>query len=102
MSGVKAVSARTCIWGSPRTRGMPQEETNAERHETGVTMAGLMFWLLRIPSAFSDDREAGASLVEYALLLALIALVALVALQFLGNSTQNSLSTSGNSLFNSP
>ena len=65
-------------------------------------MSGLIFWLLRIPGTCPEDREAGASLVEYALLLAFIALVAFIGLQFLGNSVQNSLSTSGNSLFNSP
>lgn len=43
--------------------------------------------------------EVGASLVEYALLLALIAVVAIVSLHFLGGSVSNSLNSSGNSLF---
>lgn len=44
-------------------------------------------WVVR------DDR--GASLVEYALLLALIAVVAVGALVFLGNSVANQLHTVG-------
>jgi Flp pilus assembly pilin Flp len=44
--------------------------------------------------------EMGASLVEYALLLALIAVVAIVALHFLGGSVSNTLGSVGNSLNN--
>jgi pilus assembly protein Flp/PilA len=44
--------------------------------------------------------ESGASLVEYALLLALIAVVALVALHFLGNSVSNTLNSVGDSINN--
>ncbi len=47
---------------------------------------------------YSD--EGGASLVEYALLLALIAVVAITALIFLGNTTKNTLNNVGNSLNN--
>jgi Flp pilus assembly pilin Flp len=43
--------------------------------------------------------ERGASLVEYALLVALIALAALTAVQFLGDSTSGSLDRSTSSLF---
>ncbi len=43
--------------------------------------------------------ERGASLVEYALLLALIALVCASALQFLGDGTSGSLDRSGSSIF---
>jgi len=46
--------------------------------------------------------EVGASLVEYALLLALIAVVALVALHFLGGSVANTLNNVGNSINNAP
>jgi pilus assembly protein Flp/PilA len=42
--------------------------------------------------------ERGASLVEYALLLALIAVVCIVALQFLGGEASEKLSTVGNSI----
>jgi pilus assembly protein Flp/PilA len=42
--------------------------------------------------------QFGASLVEYALLLALIAVVALVALHFLGGSVNNTLNNVANSV----
>ena len=42
--------------------------------------------------------ESGASLVEYALLLALIAVVAIVALHFLGTSVNNTLNSVGGSI----
>ena len=45
------------------------------------------------------NEERGASLVEYALLLALIAMVCIVAVQFLGNSTSSSLSHSTSAMF---
>ena len=44
--------------------------------------------------------EQGASLVEYALLLALIAVVAIVALAFLGGSVSNTLNSVGSSINN--
>jgi pilus assembly protein Flp/PilA len=44
--------------------------------------------------------EVGASLVEYALLLALIAVIALVALHFLGGSVSNTLNSVGSSIAN--
>ena len=47
----------------------------------------------------SKRGERGASLVEYALLLALIALVCVTAVQFLGTSASGSLDRSGSSLF---
>jgi pilus assembly protein Flp/PilA len=54
------------------------------------------------PIRHTWDRrnEGGASLVEYALLLALIAVVALVALHFLGGSVANTLNNVGNSISN--
>ena len=42
--------------------------------------------------------EVGASLVEYALLLALVAVVAIVALRFLGGTVANTLNSVGSSL----
>jgi pilus assembly protein Flp/PilA len=45
-------------------------------------------------------QEDGASLVEYALLLALIAVVALVALKLLGGSVANTLNNVTNSINN--
>jgi len=54
-----------------------------------------------IRATWNRRDEVGASLVEYALLLALIAVVALVALHFLGGSVANTLSSVGQSI-NSP
>ena len=42
--------------------------------------------------------ELGASLVEYAFLVALIAIVCIVAVTFFGDESSNSLSTSGESI----
>jgi pilus assembly protein Flp/PilA len=44
------------------------------------------------------DNERGASLVEYALLVAMIALVCLGAVAFLGEQPKKPFSTVGNSL----
>jgi pilus assembly protein Flp/PilA len=46
---------------------------------------------------FGDD-ERGASLVEYALLVALIAVVCIVAVTFLGTSASSKFSTVGSSI----
>ena len=46
---------------------------------------------------FGDD-ERGASLVEYALLVALIAVVCIVAVTFLGQSASDKFDTVGNSI----
>lgn len=59
-------------------------------------MIGLVaYWHIHcvpyIRARFGRD-ERGASLVEYALLVALIAVVCVVALRFLGNSTNDTLS----------
>ena len=43
-------------------------------------------------------HDDGASLVEYALLIALIAVVALLSLRFFGDSRDNSLSRSASSI----
>lgn len=43
------------------------------------------------------DGQAGASVVEYALLIALIALVCFLAVQFLGGSARDGLSRAGSS-----
>ena len=42
--------------------------------------------------------ERGASLVEYALLVALIAVVCIVALRFIGTSTRDTLNETGSTL----
>ena len=48
---------------------------------------------------FGDD-ERGASLVEYALLVALIAVVCIVAITFLGQAASSKFDSVGNSLNN--
>ena len=53
-----------------------------------------------IRATWNRRDEVGASLVEYALLLALIAVVALVALHFLGGSVANTLNNVGSSINN--
>lgn len=45
------------------------------------------------------DAERGASLVEYALLLALIAVVCIVAVTTLGSELSSSYDSSANSIF---
>jgi pilus assembly protein Flp/PilA len=47
------------------------------------------------------DSERGASLVEYALLLALIAVICIVALQFLGDKASENFNSIGSSIDNS-
>ncbi|HEX4820144.1 MAG TPA: Flp family type IVb pilin [Acidimicrobiales bacterium] len=46
------------------------------------------------------DRDHGASLVEYALLLALIAVVCIAAISFLGSTASTSFTRDANSLSN--
>lgn len=51
-----------------------------------------------VRARWGGNDEAGASLVEYALLVALIAVVCILAITFLGRSTSNKLSTLGSSV----
>lgn len=44
------------------------------------------------------DSERGASLVEYALLVALIAVIAIVAIRFLGQSASDTFDSVGSSI----
>jgi pilus assembly protein Flp/PilA len=50
-----------------------------------------------VRARFAED-ERGASLVEYALLVALIAVVCIVAVTFLGTSASTKFSTVGSSI----
>ncbi len=52
----------------------------------------------RLRVRFANRDETGASLVEYALLLALIAVVAIGALVFLGHTVSNTLNNVGNDI----
>jgi pilus assembly protein Flp/PilA len=56
--------------------------------------------LLQLRMWLSDRDDRGASLVEYALLLALIAIVCVVAVGFLGDSTDAGISAGGSAFSN--
>lgn len=62
-----------------------------------VNMSG---WASRLVAAVRNalDTEAGASLVEYALLVGLIALVCIIAIIFFGTSVQSSFSHTGSAV----
>jgi len=57
-------------------------------------------FLKSIPMLVQRRSERGASLVEYALLVALIAVVCIVAIQFLGHSASTTFSGVGASIAN--
>lgn len=50
--------------------------------------------------AFMNDEERGASMVEYALLVALIAIIAIVAVSLAGSEVSEKFDTIANSLNN--
>lgn len=54
----------------------------------------------QLPCGRSSEGQRGASLVEYALLVALIAIVCVGAVTFFGTELTDSLSTSGDSIRN--
>jgi pilus assembly protein Flp/PilA len=58
-----------------------------------TTYEFLSTWL---KARFADER--GASLVEYALLVALIAVVCIVAIQFLGTEAESSFDSTGQAI----
>ena len=51
-----------------------------------------------VRARWGGKSEVGASLVEYALLVALIAVVCILAVTFLGRSTSNKLSNLGSAV----
>lgn len=53
-----------------------------------------------VRARWGGNDERGASLVEYALLVALIAVVCIIAITFLGNSTSDKLSNLGSNIQN--
>ena len=69
-------------------------------------MNQIMLWRTTVTGWFRGvvDRadDTGASLVEYALLLALIAVVAITALVFLGHTVANQLNNVANTINNAP
>lgn len=64
------------------------------------TLGGNMtsLWIAWMTWRAGRDDERGASLVEYALLVALIAVVAIAAVSFLGGSASTKFSTVGSSI----
>jgi pilus assembly protein Flp/PilA len=60
-------------------------------------MVSYVAWRLRLLAQREAD-EAGASLVEYALLVALIAIVCIVAVSLLGSNASNKFSQVGSAL----
>jgi len=55
---------------------------------------------LFLKARYGEDAERGASLVEYALLVALIAVVCIVAIQFLGTNASKTFSNVGSNIAN--
>ena len=55
----------------------------------------LRTWLSSVASDHDDDR--GASLVEYALLLALIAIVCMIGVEMLGGATRDGIQSGADS-----
>ncbi|HUP85603.1 MAG TPA: Flp family type IVb pilin [Acidimicrobiales bacterium] len=51
-----------------------------------------------VRARWGGNDETGASLVEYALLVALIAVVCILAVTFIGNSSKNKLSELGSNI----
>jgi pilus assembly protein Flp/PilA len=62
-----------------------------------MTLDHLKAAVAYVHARFGSDEE-GASLVEYALLVALIAVVCIVAIAFLGQSASSKFSTLGSSV----
>jgi len=62
-------------------------------------MVAYWSWMLRgFLASLHHDDESGASLVEYALLVALIAVVCIVAVSLLGSNASNKFSQVGSAL----
>ena len=61
-------------------------------------MMTYVVWRLRVLAQRTRGEEQGASLVEYALLVALIAVVCIVAVSLLGSNASNKFSQVGSAL----
>lgn len=53
-------------------------------------------------TAFLNDEDRGASMVEYALLVVLIAIIAIAAIGFVGDEVSTAFSTVGDTLDQTP
>src|SRR5436190_22460004 len=78
---------------SPGTGG-GRHQTHREQHQTMITSYEFLATWLR--ARFDDEK--GASLVEYALLVALIAVVCIAAVTLLGKDASSKFSTVGASI----
>ena len=67
-----------------------------------MTASHLARLIERVRATLRAGADRGASLVEYALLLALIAVVCVSAVSFLGESTSDRIDADARSLFHSP
>ena len=75
----------------------PGSRDTTEEHTTMIsTYEFLATWL----RARFGDTDRGASMVEYALLVALIAVVCIVAIRGLGNSSKSSFESTGTAIGN--
>ena len=61
-------------------------------------MTTALTFIEQVAARLRRDDESGASLVEYALLVALIAVVCIVAVTFLGHSASTAFSGAGSTL----
>jgi len=68
-----------------------------QQQEIPQMLTSYEFLATYLRARFADD-ERGASLVEYALLVALIAVVCIVAVTFLGTSAEEKFNTVGSSI----
>jgi pilus assembly protein Flp/PilA len=75
----------------------PAGVTNPHQQEIHPMLTSYEFLASYLRARFGDD-ERGASLVEYALLVALIAVVCIVAVTFLGSSASSKFGTVGSSI----
>lgn len=75
--------------------------TDVEEGRTVLARLAMLRTWLMVSAEERVRDERGASLIEYALLLALIAVVAITALRFLGSTTVHSLNNAANDLANS-
>lgn len=74
----------------------PHLRARRESHPMIAVARSLMLRLVLAHHGRGEDR--GASLIEYALLVALIAVACLLAVEFFGDATGGSLSSSGSKI----
>lgn len=86
------------------SREYPAQWASQYKRRKGRETVNIVALVMRVvdpvKNLWSRRDELGASLVEYALLLALIAVVAIIALHFLGSSVSSTLNSVGSSISN--